>query len=270
MNDVTSRRQPVSALLAPDEPAPWWVHNPEGRAPVLVVCDHASAFVPRAFGQLGLEARHFDRHIAYDPGAAAVAQRLAGHLDAACVLSHFSRLVIDPNRQLDDPTLVPTVAENTVVPGNRGLAESAVQRRVATFFEPYHAEIERRLDALEARGPAPVLISVHSFTPVMHGRERPWDIGVLWDEDTRLAAPFMAAMAARGHVVGDNEPYSGRHGHGYTANVHGDGRGLANLLLELRQDLLRTTGQQQAWADTIAHELTGLLKDPALYRRRAE
>jgi len=270
MNDVTPRDHPTHALLASDEPAPWTVHNPDGRAPVLVVCDHASAFVPRAFGQLGLESHHFERHIAYDPGAAAVARRLAGHLDAACVCSHFSRLLIDPNRQLDDPTLVPTVAENTVIPGNRGLAESAVRRRVETFFEPYHAELARRLDALEARGSAPVLISVHSFTPVMHGRERPWEIGVLWDEDTRLAAPFMDAMRERGHVVGDNEPYSGRHGHGYTTNVHGDGRGLANLLLELRQDLLRTTGQQQAWADTLASELATLLKDPDLYRARTD
>ena len=256
------------SLLDSGEPAPVHTINDVGRAPVLIVCDHASAFVPRALGDLGLPPKDFARHIAYDPGAQAVADRLARHLDAPLVCSVFSRLIVDPNRQLDDPTLIPTVAEDTVVPGNRELGDADVARRLNTFFHPYHAAIRAWLDALEERGPPPVLISMHTFTPVMHGRERPWEVGVLWDKDTRLADPFMGAMAERGHTVGSNEPYSGRHGHGFTQNVHGDDRGLANLLVELRQDLVWDTGGQQRLADELASVLGGLLADPSLYRRR--
>lgn len=271
MNDAdpprtASAEDAATDLLAADEPAPYTVYNPEGSAATLIACDHAGNFIPRALGRLGLSEAHLERHIAYDIGVAPVARMLADTLDAPAVMATFSRLIVDPNRQLDDPTLVPRIADGTVVPGNEDLDAAAVERRLSAFFWPYHQAIAARLDAMQAAGRVPALVMVHSFTPVMRGRERPWQVGVLWDRDPRLPQPVMERLAARGIHVGDNEPYSGRHGHGYTQRVHGDGRGLANVLIELRQDLVDTRHGQCRWAQVLGEVLGELLADPAMHR----
>lgn len=256
-------------LLATDEPAPARIENAAGQAPIVIVCDHATNFVPRQLGNLGLPDTELERHIAYDIGILPVSRTLAQTLDAPLVRSHFSRLIVDPNRQLDDATLMPEIADGTIVPGNRKLSDSETTRRLETFFWPYHHAITRQLEAVRATtGQAPVLIAMHSFTPRMHNRVRPWEIGILWDNDGRLPLPAMDWLAARGWCVGDNEPYSGRGHHGYTQHVHGDRLGFANILIELRQDLIEDDAGQRSWADELIAMFRSLLSDPALYHAR--
>lgn len=255
-----------SGLLAADEPPPHEDFNGGGRAPLLFICDHAARFIPRALQGLGLDEAALTRHIAWDIGIAEVTRLLARKLDAPAVLSHFSRLIVDPNRQLDNPTLIPEISDGTVVPGNRDLNSSQRRARVETFFKPYHGAIAARVDAMQSAGVTPVLISMHSFTPVLHGLQRPWEIGILWNRDPRLPVPLIQRLRAEGLTVGDNEPYSGADGHGYTQHTHGDRRGLANVLIEVRQDLIDTPHGAAEWAGRLAAALGAVLPDPALYR----
>ncbi len=259
-----------SGLLAPDEPRPFDIVNPGGKAPVLLLCDHATRFIPRALKSLGLDEAQLTRHIAWDIGIAEVTRHMARRLDAPAVLSHFSRLIVDPNRLLDNPTLIPEISDGTVVPGNRDLDEAARQARIDAFFQPYHEAVAGQIDAMMAggqgEGRAPVLVSMHSFTPIMHGLQRPWEIGILWNRDPRLPQPLMDRLRAEGLAVGDNEPYSGADGHGYTQHIHGDRRGLANVLIEVRQDLVDTQQGAAEWAERLGAALEAVLGDPALYR----
>lgn len=257
-----------TGLLSADEPAPVEVYNSEGTADVLLLCDHARNFIPRALNRLGLAPEHLERHIAYDIGIAPITRALAEELDAPAVLTCFSRLIVDPNRRLDDPTLVPAVADGTIVPGNRDLDPKALEARLDAFYRPYHETVAAQLDAMARARRIPVVISMHSFTPVMHGYERPWQAGILWNTDERLPIPLIRALSARGYCVGDNEPYSGRGDHGYTQHVHGDRRGLANGLIELRQDLIDTRGGQLTWIQVLTEVLQEVLRDPGLYEAR--
>jgi predicted N-formylglutamate amidohydrolase len=225
--------------------------------------------VPRALGELGLAPATFDRHIAWDIGAAEVARHLAKALDAPLVLSGYSRLVIDLNRRLDDPTSIPEVSDGVLVPGNRALTAAERARRAAALFRPYHQAIAAELARIAARGRPPAIVSVHSCTPIFHGFERPWHIGVLWNEDPRLAVPLMARLAARGDVVvGDNQPYSARDGHGYTVRTHAEQPSLPHVLLEVRQDLIDTHHGAATWAGVLHEALAPLLADAALRRPR--
>jgi predicted N-formylglutamate amidohydrolase len=248
-------------LLAPDEPTPVEILNADGAAPVVLLCDHATNFMPRAFRSLGLDQAQLARHIAWDIGIAEVTRDLARRLDAPAVLCRFSRLIVDPNRRLDDPTLVPQIGDGVVVSGNRNLSPAAREARIGTFYRPYHAAVAQTLDAMAARGPGPAVVSMHSFTPVMKGFERPWEIGVLWNDDERLPLPLMARLRAQGLTVGDNQPYSGRGGHGCTLHVHAEPRGLANALIEVRQDLIDTHHGAAQWSALLARVLAEVLGD---------
>jgi len=252
------------ALLGTGEPAPVTVVNPAvnpavgaaGRAPVLIISDHASAFIPAALAGLGLDEAQRARHIAYDIGIAEVTRDLARRLDASAVLSHFSRLVIDPNRALDDPTSIVCISDGVIIPGNRDLTPADRARRQETFFLPYHQEITARLDDAAARGAPPFLISMHSFTPVLRGRERSCQVGVLWRRDRESAQALIARLRALGVATGDNQPYSARNGHGYSIECHGEGRGLNHVLIEVRQDLIDTHHGAALWAESLATALT--------------
>lgn len=257
-----------AGLLADDEPAAFELIHPEGRAPVVLVCDHATRFIPRVLKSLGLDETELARHIAWDIGAAEVTRHLSALLDAPAVISHFSRLVVDPNRKLDHLSLIPEVSDGVPIPGNENLTSVDREIRLQTFFHPYQNAIARVLEErAELTGVEPVLISLHSFTPVMEGVERPWKIGVLWNKDGRLAQPFIDRLRASGIMVGDNEPYSGRIGFGYTTDVHGDGRGRANILIEIRQDLIDTHHGAREWAALVGQVLSETLKNPNLYKR---
>ncbi len=252
-------------LLAPDEPAPFEVRNVTGRAPVILICDHASRYVPRALNNLGLDEAALRRHIAWDIGIGEVTRKLSDCLDAPAVLSGFSRLVIDPNRILGHAESIPAVSDGQVVPGNQNLSSRARAARTKAFFEPYHAAVEATLSAMDRPGFTPAVLSMHSFTPVMDSFERPWKIGILWNQDPRLPLPLIDKLRALGITVGDNEPYSGRDQHGYTQQVHADAHGFANALIEVRQDLIDTHRGIDAWVEILEGVIREVLREPALF-----
>jgi predicted N-formylglutamate amidohydrolase len=232
---------------------------------ILFVCDHASNTLPPEYGNLGLPASEFARHIAYDPGAAAVAIGVARRLDAPAVLSTFSRLLIDPNRGEDDPTLIMQLSDGAVVPGNAIVDGAERARRIARFHEPYHAAIDAAIDRALAIGMPPIIVSVHSFTPVWRGQPRPWHAGVLWDRDPRVAQPLLAALrAAKNLVVGDNEPYAGALAND-SMYRHGSRRGLAHGLIEIRQDLIGDADGAEAWAERLAAIVSELNRLPGVH-----
>jgi predicted N-formylglutamate amidohydrolase len=200
------------------------------------------------------------RHIAWDIGAADVTRRLAGLLDAPAVLCGTSRLVIDCNRPLDDPTSVPPVSDGIAIPGNQNLTDSQRRARAERHFHPYHAEIRRRIDGIRARGVTPTVVSVHSFTPVMNGFERPWHVGLLWDRDRALAQALIAELRRNPTLaVGDNEPYSGADPRGYAIAAYGEGLGLPMAVFEVRQDLIDTHHGAEAWAHILNAALRPVL-----------
>ncbi len=240
--------------------------NPGGTAPILLLCDHASNHVPAsvAGGDLGLPPEEMARHIAYDIGVRGVTLELARLLDAPAVLSRFSRLVIDPNRGEDDPTLVMRLYDGTIVPANRRIDDAEIARRLDAFHRPYHAAVDAAIEAQLAGGPAPALVAIHSFTPRLNGRApRPWHIGVLWRHDARLSAPLLARLRAEPDlVVGDNQPYSGQL-EGDTLSRHGTRRGLRHVLIELRQDLIADAEGQRLWAARLAPMLRATAEETA-------
>jgi len=232
---------------------------------LILICDHASNALPAAYGTLGLPRRELERHIGYDIGAAGVVRALASRLGCPAVLSHFSRLLIDPNRGEDDPTLVMRLSDGAVVPDNRHVDAAEVERRIERFHRPYHRAIEAAIERSLAAGIVPALLSVHSFTPVWRGVPRPWHAAMLWDRDSRLTRPLMEALRAPGDLlVGDNEPYDGALRNDCLYR-HGTARGLAHALIEIRQDLIADTTGQTAWAKRLAGILQALLARPELH-----
>jgi predicted N-formylglutamate amidohydrolase len=193
-----------------------------------------------------------------------VTRRLAHGLDARAVLAGYSRLVIDCNRDLQDPSSIPTASDGVPVPGNRELSPAARAARIDCCFVPYHTAIAVRLDAMLAAGAVPALLSIHSFTPVMNGEARPWHVGVLWDDDPRIAVPLLAALSADpALVVGDNQPYSAREPAGYTMRHHALRRGIPHVALELRQDVVAAAAGAEAWATRLAAALKPILVELA-------
>ena len=234
---------------------------------ILLLCDHASNALPPEYGSLGLPASELARHIGYDIGAAGVTRELAARLGCPAVLSHFSRLLIDPNRGEDDPTLVMRLSDGAIVPGNRHVDAAEVGRRIARFHRPYHRAIEREIDAALAVGLIPALFSVHSFTPVWRGVPRAWHVGLLWDLDERFTRPLIEALEAPGDlIVGDNEPYDGALRNDCLYR-HGTARGLPHVLIEIRQDLITDEAGQLAWAERLADILPAVLARPELHER---
>lgn len=220
---------------------------PGRRRDLLVLCDHAGNALPEPYGSLGLEPAELATHVAWDPGAEGVARALARALECPAILGVYSRLLVDLNRELDSADLFVCELDGIRVQGNLGLDEEERERRIACFHRPYHLAIQSHLVELESAGIQPLLISVHSFTPILHGRWRPWPVGLLWKQDTELLQRLIGVLAGEGLEVGDNQPYDGRAALGYTLDTHGIGRGLPHLLIELRQDLLRSPAEQEAW-----------------------
>lgn len=221
-------------------------------AQLIFLCDHASNYVPRELAGLGLNRSAFDRHIAYDIGVAELTRGLAAHFGAPAVLSKFSRLLIDPNRGEDDPTLIMRLSDGAVIPANSHLDEAAGKDRLQKFYHPYHRAISRVIDQALSRDTVPVLISIHSFTPAWKGISRPWHAGILWDKDPRFAQPLIAALKEPQDItVGDNQPYSGSL-KGDCLYRHGTSRGLAHGLVEVRQDLISDGAGIEEWRKRLA------------------
>jgi predicted N-formylglutamate amidohydrolase len=231
---------------------------------LLLICDHAVNAFPPGYGTLGLPASELERHIAYDIGACAVTRRLAQSLDAPAISTRFSRLLIDVNRGLDDPTLIMRLSDGTVVPANRRIDEAEHDLRVSKYYEPYHQAIDSIVEQCTAAGVPPVLLSIHSFTERWKDEPRPWHAAILWDRDHRFALPLLEALRAEaGMVVGENEPYDGKLA-GDCMWQHGTRRGLAHTILEVRQDLIRTEAGQAAWAERISTAVSTVFARPEL------
>jgi predicted N-formylglutamate amidohydrolase len=231
--------------------------------PFLLLCDHASNAVPDSYRNLGLPPAQLERHIGYDIGAARLTRQLSRHLEAEALLTRFTRLLIDPNRGEDDPTLVMRLSDGAVVPGNALADKAEVTERLNRYHRPYHRAIEATLDSRQAAGQVPLLVSIHSFTPSWRGVVRPWHAAVLWDRDPRLAVPVLAALRQEaGLIVGDNEPYDGALP-GDTMHRHGTMRGLPHILIEVRQDLIAGDAGADEWAERLAAVLAPLARDPA-------
>jgi len=230
---------------------------------VIIICDHATNLVPPEYGMLGLDDIQLNRHIGYDIGALAVALELGRRLEATVISSRYSRLLIDPNRGEDDPTLIMQLSDGAIVPGNAVLEPAERARRIEAFHAPYHAAIAAELDAMLARGLVPAVVSIHSFTEAWRGVPRKWHAAVLWDQDPRLAVPLLRELRTRtGLEIGDNEPYSG-HLRDDSVYRHATLRGLPNVLIEIRQDRIREAEGQREWGSLIAECLTAIFADPA-------
>ncbi|MCI5045678.1 MAG: N-formylglutamate amidohydrolase [Aquisalinus sp.] len=228
-----------------------WVRKGKGR--FFLFCDHASNFIPPDYENLGLSDEVLETHIAWDPGAVALATELAQLLEADLTKCTFSRLLIDPNRAPDQAGLVPAISDNTPIPGNQSLSEAGLRERVS-LYNTYHEAQENALDEVMSRRSAPFILSLHSFTPRMTGAtvDRPWHLGVLWNHDEatgQAAVRLLAEMT--GLTVGDNEPYDG-HFYNHALDRHAAPRGLPHMTLEVRQDLLSTASEVKDLACKLA------------------
>lgn len=243
-------------LLAPDDPPPFRVREGQATSPFLLTCDHAGRVIPPSLGTLGLPDAELTRHIAWDIGAASLAERLSVKLGAFLILQTYSRLVIDCNRPLDAKSSVAELSEATVIPGNQGITAEEVERRASAIFRPYHARLERELVRRHRSGTPTIYVAVHSFTPRYLNVDRPMHVGVLYGKDSRFASQVLARLQADGRwVVGDNEPYSVSEATDYGVIHHAERRGIPYVELEIRQDLIAESAGQNEWAELLAHIL---------------
>jgi predicted N-formylglutamate amidohydrolase len=256
--------RPASHLLAGDD-APFILREGRPDSGLLILCDHAGNHIPEEYERLGLPEGELERHIAHDIGAAGVAAALHEITGAPLVMSNFSRLLIDPNRGLDDPTLIMRLSDGAVIPGNADVDAAERARRIARFWRPYDEAISGAIEAIRRRtGRAPVLVSIHTFTPVWRGVPRPWHGGILYDPDAPGMADFPLAVldALRRRnpalTLGANEPYSGGLP-GDTMDRHGVRKGIEHALVEIRQDLVTEEAGQRAWARRVADALAAVL-----------
>ena len=241
---------------------------PDANRKFLIICDHAGNYIPAEFAGLGLSAEKLQSHIAYDIGAAQVADKIAEYLQCPLIMSPFSRLLIDLNRGLDDPTLIMQLSDGALVAGNMALDEAALQSRIERFYTPYHAAVAGAIAAAQVAHFVPIILSVHSFTPIWRGAGRPWQAAVLWDKDDRLKTIMVDYMARQtDYVFGDNAPYSGRLKND-TLYRHGTQNGLPHALIELRQDEIADDAGQAVWARHLAAILQQAAKNPALKTRK--
>jgi len=255
-------------LIEPGDPPPFMTYNDDGSARVLLVADHASPFFPAAMNQLGVADWVLERHVTWDIGSDLLTCCLADLIDAPAVLAGFSRLIVDPNRQLDDPTAFIEVSDGIAIPGNHGLSEAEKNLRVQSFFQPYHDAIAARIARFQAEGTVPALISMHTCTPVFAQVVRRWHVGVMWDRDPRIALPLMEKLSQMADICfGDNEPYSGRHSHDFTIDHHAEPAGLPHVGIEVRQDLVGQPEGAAKWAGILSTALEGILADDGLYQR---
>jgi predicted N-formylglutamate amidohydrolase len=254
-------------LIGRDDPPPFVILHEHGAAPALVVCDHASRAFPKAMQRLGLPLLQTWEHIAWDIGAGELARGISNGLDAPAVLAGYSRLVVDCNRRPDDPEAFRKESDGWTIPGNQSLNEFERRVRLGCFFDPYHEAIAAMLGGYRARSVVPLFVSVHTFTPRMAGQQRPWHVGVLWDKDEASAQHMLAGLRAiEGIVVGDNQPYSGKHPSDHTIDHHAESAGLPHLCIEVRQDQLESPGGLERWVRILAKLIGELLQDPALRR----
>ncbi|WP_230531299.1 N-formylglutamate amidohydrolase [Microvirga roseola] len=229
------------------------VENPQGRSPILLICEHASNFLPRRYGTLGLGPAELESHIAWDPGALGAARELSRLLDAPLVHATVSRLVLDLNRDPSAPDSIWTLSERTVIPANETIDPDERAYRVREVYDAFHRGVDRLIEPRVRTEQTRAVVSIHSFTPVYRDVPRPWQIGLIFDRDERLARSVEAGLKREpALIVGMNEPYSPADRVFHTLERHAERRGLAPLMIEIRNDLIRTEDGQASWASRLA------------------
>lgn len=234
------------------------IENEAGKAPVVLVVDHASNAIPERWGTLGLDDAAREAHIAWDPGALPVARVMSRLLDAPLIHATVSRLVLDLNRPLSSSTLIPSISETTEIPGNRNLSPDDRALRVASVYEPYHAAVDDLVERQAARcskagHPTIAVVAIHTFTPVYRGVARDLQLGVLFDRDERLGRAMLDALSADSQIrVAANQPYSPADEVYWTLDRHAASRGHMNVMIEIRNDEVRTEEAQRRWAERLA------------------
>jgi predicted N-formylglutamate amidohydrolase len=229
------------------------IDNAQGRSPILLICEHASNTLPRRYGTLGLSAAELESHIAWDPGALGVAQGLSRLLDAPLIHATVSRLVLDLNRDPSAPDSITTLSERTTITGNLDLDPTERALRVREVYDAFHGAVDAFAEARKASGEVNAVVSIHSFTPVYRDVQRPWEIGLIFDRDERLARSVEAGLRRDPALtVGMNQPYSPVDRVFHTLDRHAERRGLAPLMIEIRNDLIRTKDGQASWSKRLA------------------
>lgn len=250
-----------ATLLSADEPRPFTVMSPDATAPILLVCDHASLRMPKKLGTMGLDPAARRCHLALDIGAGPLTESLSVELGVTAVVCQYSRLVIDCNRQLMDPGAFLEFGDGVIVPGNRNIKRDDKALRADEIYWPYHDAIDAQLSRFGQIGVTPVFVAIHSFTPVLNGESRQWEVGVLWDQDRETAETFIEGFRRAGLVVGDNEPYSGKAPQDFTIDHHAEARNIPHVGIEIRQDLIHHHEgvERIAW---IMHEILSSMPAP--------
>ena len=249
-----------------DEPPVAW-HRPEGRAALLLLCEHASKHVPPAFDGLGLPDADLERHIAWDIGALALARRLADRLDAPLAYATYSRLLLDLNRPVEAPDSIVERSEATDIPGNRGLSAAQRQWRQRRIYQPFHAAVDAKVAERRQAGMPTAVLSIHSFTPSYHGQARPWHAGVIARGHRRFGDALLEGLRADTSLcIGDNEPYAPVAGVFHSIERHAERHGLQGAMIEVRQDLLADEAGQAQWADRLGELLAQVLAQPHVER----
>ncbi|MBP1852382.1 N-formylglutamate amidohydrolase [Rhizobium halophytocola] len=253
-----------SDILTSADGAPVAVERVDASGPVLIVCEHASRRLPDKAGTLGLSSEALESHIAWDPGALAVARHMSGRLDASLIHQRFSRLIYDCNRPPDSASAMPEMSEIYDIPGNRDLSVAERYARTSALYVPFHDRIAAEIEARAGRGQATVLVTVHSFTPVYMGKSRAVEIGILHDDDSRLADAMLTAGEGNSdYRLGRNDPYGPRDGVTHTLRLHALPRGLMNVMIEVRNDLIANEADQQKAASYLSALLQSALSEAA-------
>jgi len=256
--EPTPQNKNSASLLGPDEAAPVMLTNGQARSPVVLVCEHAGVEVPASLSNLGLSAAELHRHIGWDIGAYAVALRLAERLDAPLVAQRYSRLVYDCNRPPQAPDSIPEISESTRIPGNIGISAEARQKRIDTLFKPF----DKALATLFGNTPRRAAFSIHSFTPVFHGHQRPWHAGFLSRSDQSTASKLLGSIQTRDPnlTIELNVPYQIDDQSDWFIPQYAEQLGLAHTLVEIRHDLIDRIDGQTVWADHLFAAISGFME----------
>jgi len=247
--------------------------NEDKESNFLLICDHASNYIPTEYNGLGLSEAILNTHIAYDIGAKKVALNISKFLKCPLVMTNFSRLLIDANRGVDDPTLIMKISDNNVIEGNKNISFQdncdEKKKRIIFFYEAYHSKISDIINKAISKKVFPAIVSIHSFTSLWKGKKRSTDLGILWDSDDRLPNIFFNYLNKnyKDMNIGNNIPYSGRMKNDTLYN-HGTSKGLANILIEIRQDLILDSKEQLRFSKLITKPLADNINNTSLFRKK--
>ena len=246
-------------LLSLDDVSPYITLNPNSITPVLLVCDHASNRFPKSLGTMGLD--YLDRlsHITVDIGSRATTESLARQLNTTAILCQYSRLIVDCNRNISDNSAYLDKSDGVDIPGNQNLNDNEKEIRESEIYWPYHNAIDTQISRLKRQKVSPIIISIHSFTPVFNGNKREWEVGVLWDKDPTTARIFINKLTEAGFLVGDNKPYSGKDPEDFTLDYHAETIGLPHVGIEIRQDLINNDDGVMRISNTLQKVISSLV-----------